>query len=132
MALDHRGAALSLHRFGFGPRAGTIAAIAADPQGALIADLDRSKAGVIADAGLMPSGAANRMVFEFNAAPLAKQRRETRRQEALKEAAKRAVENPAMQAGDPAMAAMENGGKPGEAQPAAPPPPENPALENFF
>jgi uncharacterized protein (DUF1501 family) len=30
MALDPRGAALALHRFGLGPRAGTIAAIASD------------------------------------------------------------------------------------------------------
>src|SRR5215467_9505975 len=123
MALDHRRAALALHRFGFGPRAGTIAAIAADPQGALIADLDRPKAGLVADSGLMTSGAANRMVFEFNAAQRAKQRLEARRQEALKDAAKRAAENLATQAGGVQMAAMENGGKPGEAPPAAAPPP---------
>jgi uncharacterized protein (DUF1800 family) len=32
-------AALALHRFGFGPRAGAIAAIASDPRGALLASL---------------------------------------------------------------------------------------------
>jgi uncharacterized protein (DUF1800 family) len=131
MALDPRGAALALHRFGFGPRAGTIAAIASDPQGAVIADLDRPKAGLVADDGLMTSGAASRMAFEYNAAQQAKQRLETKRQEALKEAAKRAAENPSMmQAGDMQMAATENAGKPAEV-PAAPPP-ESPVAENFF
>jgi uncharacterized protein (DUF1800 family) len=136
MALDPRGAALALHRFGFGPRAGTIAAIASDPQGALVAELDRPNAGKVPDAGLLSSGAANRMAFEFNAERLAKQRLETRRQEAAKqaaiEAAKLAAENPASQ-----NAAMENGGmeKPAEAKPAATPPtppPETPMVENFF
>jgi uncharacterized protein (DUF1800 family) len=136
MALDPRGAALALHRFGFGPRAGTIAAIASDPQGALIEELDRPKAGLISDAGLLSSGAANRMAFEFIAERAAKQRLETRRQEAAKQAAreatKLAAENPAAQ-----NAAMENGGmeNPAEAKPAATPPappPETPMQENFF
>ena len=132
MALDPRGAALALHRFGFGPRAATIAAIASDPQGAFVADLDRPKAGLMPDAGLLSSGAANRMAFEFNAERLAKQRLETRRKELAKqEAAKLAAENPAMQ-----NAAMENGGmeKPAEAKAATPPPPEpeTPILQNFF
>ena len=34
-------AVLALHRFGMGPRPGSIAAIEADPRGALIAELDR-------------------------------------------------------------------------------------------
>src|SRR5262249_44222051 len=132
MALDPRGAALALHRFGFGPRAGTIAAIASDPQGALIADLDRPKAGMIPDAGLLNSGVANRMAFEFNAERLAKQRLEAKRKELAKqEAAKLAAENPATQ-----NAAMENGAmeKPAEANAAnAPPPePETPIVQNFF
>jgi len=38
-------AALGLHRFGFGPRADTIETIAADPRGALLADLERPNAG---------------------------------------------------------------------------------------
>ena len=40
-------AALGLHRFGFGPVGETIAAIAADPRGALLADLERPGAGQI-------------------------------------------------------------------------------------
>ena len=43
MTLDPKAvAALALHRFGFGPRAGSIAAIASDPRGALLAELDAS------------------------------------------------------------------------------------------
>ena len=73
MALDPKGAALALHRFGFGPRPGAIAAIASDPRGALLADLDRPNAGqILAAAGLMTSGAANRAAFEFFAERTAK------------------------------------------------------------
>jgi uncharacterized protein (DUF1800 family) len=39
MALDLRGAALALHRFGFGPRPGSIAAIAPDPRAAVLKGL---------------------------------------------------------------------------------------------
>src|ERR1700716_2325431 len=85
MALDPRGAALALHRFGFGPRSGSIAAIASDPRGALLAELDRPNAGQITDAGLMSSGAANRAAFEFIAERNAKQRLEARRKEAAKQ-----------------------------------------------
>jgi len=66
MANDpHAEAALALHRFGMGPRAGSIAAIAADPRGALLAELDRADVGRVADAGLMTSAQASRAVFEF-------------------------------------------------------------------
>ena len=68
MAADPDKAALALHRFGFGPRAGSIAAIASDPQGALAAELDRPNAGQIVDPALLSSAAAFRAVFEFNAA----------------------------------------------------------------
>src|SRR5204863_78936 len=50
MALDPKAqAALALHRFGVGPRAGSIAAIASDPRGALLAVLDRPRAGRVGD-----------------------------------------------------------------------------------
>jgi uncharacterized protein (DUF1800 family) len=68
MARDPVKAALALHRFGFGPREGAIAAIAADPQGAIAADLERPKAGQIDPSGLLSSAGAYRAVFEFNAA----------------------------------------------------------------
>ena len=57
-------AALALHRFGFGPRPGDIAAIASDPRGALVSDL-ASGAGLISNSGLMSSDEALRAVFEF-------------------------------------------------------------------
>jgi uncharacterized protein (DUF1800 family) len=38
-------AAIALHRFGFGPRAGSLASVAADPRGAVLAELDRPGAG---------------------------------------------------------------------------------------
>jgi uncharacterized protein (DUF1800 family) len=88
MALDPRGAALALHRFGFGPRPGTIAAIASDPRGALIADLERPNAGqILAAAGLMTSGAANRATFEFFSERNAKARVARLREEEAKRAA---------------------------------------------
>src|SRR5229473_1054594 len=61
MALDPKAqAALALHRFGVGPRAGSVAAIAADPRGAMLAELDRPGAGRITGPQLATSGAAAR------------------------------------------------------------------------
>jgi uncharacterized protein (DUF1800 family) len=57
-------AALALHRFGFGPRQGDIAAIAGDPQGALLADL-KPDAARVDDSGLRDSAAALRALVEF-------------------------------------------------------------------
>jgi uncharacterized protein (DUF1800 family) len=69
MALDPKSqAALALHRFGLGPRAGSIAAIASDPRGALIAELERADAGRVTAADLMTSGAALRAAVEFQRA----------------------------------------------------------------
>ncbi|HEY2231788.1 MAG TPA: DUF1800 family protein [Xanthobacteraceae bacterium] len=82
MALDPKGAAIALHRFGFGPKAGSIAAIASDPKGALLADLDAPGAGQIAAADLMSSGAENRAVYENNAERLAQQKLEQKRKQA--------------------------------------------------
>src|SRR5258707_15381134 len=74
MSLDPKAdAALALHRFGMGPRAGSIAAIAGDPRGALLAELDRPDAGRITDADLPTSAEASRAVFEDGAARRAKQ-----------------------------------------------------------
>src|SRR5262245_985060 len=69
MALDPRAqAALALHRFGVGPRAGPIAAMPSDPRGALLAELDRHAAGRISDADLLTSGVAARAAFAFQEA----------------------------------------------------------------
>jgi uncharacterized protein (DUF1800 family) len=69
MALDPKAqAALALHRFGVGPRAGSIAAIASDPRGALLAELDRPGVGRISDADLLTSGVAARVAFAYQQA----------------------------------------------------------------
>jgi uncharacterized protein (DUF1800 family) len=101
MARDPKAeAALALHRFGFGPRAGSIAAIASDPRGALLAELDRPGAGRIGDPDLLTSGEAARAAFNF------RQERKAQRlaERAQREAAKNAPLTTAP-AQDPAMAA---------------------------
>lgn len=66
MAVDPKlSAALALHRFGLGPSPGRIIAIASDPRGALLAELDRPAAGRLAAPKLMTSGAAARATFDF-------------------------------------------------------------------
>src|SRR5436190_4265837 len=69
MALDSKAeAALALNRFGLGPRTGSIAAIASDPRGALIAELDQPNAGRVSNPELMSSGVATRAAFAFQQA----------------------------------------------------------------
>jgi uncharacterized protein (DUF1800 family) len=66
MALDpHTEATLALHRFGFGPRAGAIDRIAADPRGALLAELEQPAAGTIANADLLSSAEAAQAGRDF-------------------------------------------------------------------
>jgi uncharacterized protein (DUF1800 family) len=115
MALDPKEAALALHRFGFGPRSGLITAIAADPRGALLAELERPNAGLIANADLPSSAAANRAVFEFNAERAANDKREKRRREAAPQVAMLNAR------GDTAMEAKPDAPSPTAAQPEAVP-----------
>src|SRR5580693_9345942 len=98
MARDPKEAALALHRFGFGPRAGSIEAIAPDPRGALLAELERPNAGQIANADLPSSAAANREVFEYNAERAAKEKRERLRREAAQVAMQSSGGEAAMEA----------------------------------
>jgi uncharacterized protein (DUF1800 family) len=107
MARDMRAAALALHRFGLGPRAGAIEAMASDPQGVLLAELDQPEAGLVVATDLPSSGAANRAVFEYNAERNAKDKLERRRREAAQKVAENAVMENAMAAqpeGPPAAA----------------------------
>jgi uncharacterized protein (DUF1800 family) len=102
MARDPKAeAALALHRFGFGPRAGSIAAIASDPRGALLAELDRPGAGRIGDPDLLTSGEAARAAFNF------RQERKAQRlaERAQREAAKNTPPPATASAQEPAMAA---------------------------
>jgi uncharacterized protein (DUF1800 family) len=127
MTLAPREAALALHRFGFGPKrgstSGSIAAIASDPQGALLAELEAPKAGQIVNPNLPTSGAENRTGFEFQYARQAQMVLERRRREAAQAAA---AENPG--AGN-AMA-MED--KPAEAAQPAQPNQMTPPRQNFL
>src|SRR5256885_13242215 len=67
MSLDAKGAAaLALHRFGLGPRAGLIAAIASDPRGALLAEIEKPGAGQITDNSMLMSAQAARLAFSYN------------------------------------------------------------------
>jgi uncharacterized protein (DUF1800 family) len=67
MSLDAKGAAaLALHRFGLGPRAGSIAAIASDPRGALLAEIEKPGIGQIADASMLTAPQAARLAFGYN------------------------------------------------------------------
>ena len=83
MALDAKAeAALALYRFGLGPRAGSIAAIASDPRGALLAELDGAGAGRIGNADLLTSGTAARVAFAFQQAQRAARQAERAAQQA--------------------------------------------------
>ena len=77
------GAALALNRFGLGPRAGSIAAIAQDPRGALLAELDRPGASLIDAKALPTSAQAFRTVFDANSERQARQIVATRQQKEL-------------------------------------------------
>jgi uncharacterized protein (DUF1800 family) len=74
-------AALALHRFGFGPVGDSMTAIAGDPRGALLADLDRAPSARIS-VSLPSSGEAARAVFDFRAEQQAKQKLAQRIQKA--------------------------------------------------
>ena len=79
-------AVLALHRFGMGPRPGSIAAIESDPRGALIAELERPSASEIAASGLPSSAKAYRAVTDANAkrqakAVLARKEQDAKRQQ---------------------------------------------------
>jgi uncharacterized protein (DUF1800 family) len=69
-------AVLALHRFGMGPRPGSIAAIGADPRGALIAELERPPADLVAASALPSSAKAFRTVSDANAKRLAELKRQ--------------------------------------------------------
>jgi uncharacterized protein (DUF1800 family) len=104
-------AALALHRFGFGPITGQIDGIAADPRGALIADLDRSSGLLNVD--LPSSSAAARAVFDFRAEQTAKQKLDQRAQ---KEADAKAMATPAAMT-DTAPGTSPAAGKPQDPKP---------------
>jgi uncharacterized protein (DUF1800 family) len=91
MALDPKAeAALALHRFGFGPRAGSIDAIASDPRGALLAELNKPGAGRIANQDLLTSGEAARAAFDYRQVQKAARLAQRAEREADEQAARNA------------------------------------------
>src|SRR5438552_18548580 len=82
-------AALALHRFGLGPRPGSITTLASDPRGALLAELERPGIGRIDNHQLMTSAQASRAAFEARAE---RQARQIVSMRAQKEAEKRQAE----------------------------------------
>jgi len=93
-------AALAMHRFGLGPRAESIAAIAADPRGALLAELDRPGAGRINAPQLASSGGAARKAFAFRQEQQKARKAERAMREANAQGAGAAVSPPAMKPGE--------------------------------
>jgi uncharacterized protein (DUF1800 family) len=94
-------AATALHRFGFAPRPGGLAAFASDPRGALLAELQKPDAGQIRNGDLLSSGEAARAAFDF---------RQERKAARLAERAAREQ--------DRAAARARQNGATGDAQPA--------------
>jgi uncharacterized protein (DUF1800 family) len=94
MSVDPKAVATrALHQFGLGPLSGSVDAIASDPRGALLAEIDKAEAGQIADPNLLTSGEALRTAFAFQ-----QTRREDRRAQPnsqTKEAAAQAGRAPA-------------------------------------
>jgi uncharacterized protein (DUF1800 family) len=87
MALAQKAVAvLALNRFGLGPRLGSIAAMAGDPRGAVLAELERPRPGAIAAAALPTSAQAFRSVADANAERRARQITMAREQEAKRAA----------------------------------------------
>src|SRR5262245_7648479 len=116
-----RDAVLALHRFGLGPRPGSLAAIAADPRRALLAELERPGVGRIDSPDLMSSAQASRAAFEARAA--------RRAQSIVAERARKEAEKMAQaQAMGDEAAKMEDAAKP----PAAPAAEQGPTPERQY
>jgi uncharacterized protein (DUF1800 family) len=113
-------AALALHRFGLGPLRNSITAIASDPCGALLEELDRPGVGRITSA--LPSSAeAARAVFQFQAEQNAQKKLEARAKK-LAEAGTGPSDCKQLQAGEPCVSpAIAN-------EPESPPKPHQPSL----
>lgn len=95
IARGKEAAALALHRFGFGPARDSIAAIAEDPRGAILAELEFPQAGRVV-ANLPSSSEAARAVFEFRAAEQAEQKLAMRAQKEAEAKSTPADANPSL------------------------------------
>jgi uncharacterized protein (DUF1800 family) len=116
MAADPKSEALfALHRFGFGPRPGSAAAIAGDPRGALLAEIGRPGAAQLANVSLPGSGEAARAAFEVREAVRAARRAQRMAQNAAQDASKEMA--PADAAPSPGGAAVPNPSAQGRSTP---------------
>jgi uncharacterized protein (DUF1800 family) len=128
-------AALALHRFGLGPAGNGIAAIAADPQGALLADLERPQAGLLA-ANLPSGGESAREVFDFRAEQTAKQKLALRAQKQVEAENAENLVDCRKPSGEPCAAPLANDVA-NQQQPPSPiakpaPPPAPPLPQQLF
>ena len=112
-------AVMALHRFGMGPRPGSIAAIESDPRGALIAELERPSASDIAAANLPSSAKAFRAVTDAFAkrqakAKVAKKEQDEKRQQMAETASmtEGSAQGAAEMANKIALAAVPDPGRP--------------------
>lgn len=97
-------AVLALHRFGMGPRPGSLAAVGTDPRGALIAELGRPLA-LSAAASLPTSAKAYRTVADANA------RRAARAKQAQQQAKKQQMAATPVAAGEQGQAQAQTEGQ---------------------
>ena len=74
MAADPKQAALALHRFGLGPRDGSIRRIANDPRGALLAELQKPNVARVSSAGMLNGGGTFRALRKFSIESAARQK----------------------------------------------------------
>jgi uncharacterized protein (DUF1800 family) len=124
-------AALALHRFGFGPRPGSIAAIASDPRGALLAELESPGIGRIHNPELVTSAQAARAAFEARAE---RQARNIVAERAKKEAEQRQAQTMSDAAEGMANDTAKDPAKPADAGKSAesPPAPQQPTPERQY
>jgi uncharacterized protein (DUF1800 family) len=88
MVADTRSEALfALHRFGFGPRAESVAAVASDPRGAILSEIERPGAAQVAASHLPSTGEAARAAIEAREAVRAARQAQRNAQEAAKQEA---------------------------------------------
>jgi len=115
MSVDRKlEAAIALHRFGLGPRSGSIETIASDPRGALVAELESATTTRLPTANLRTSATALREAFNF-----AQERRAVRlAQRENNPAVKVVPQNPGTQMSEPGMEPKDDSM---EAKPPQPP-----------
>ena len=97
---------MALHRFGLGPRTGSVAAIASDPRGAVIAELDQPGAGQTSGVDLQTSAQAFRAVADAHAERRARQIVAMRKQKEAEGGSMGDGMQPGTNGAPPAMAAV--------------------------